>query len=161
MPAPVTPYEILSATHPAERAAKSHLLAVSRSIEARALAQPERASLYICLQQRAFFTQRTAVVYRRLVARGARIHLFGVDLSAPDVLPGANCHSLTWDDPLAAEWNVLLLCDGVGWALSAREKLDQPAGPDRERRFDWLVTRANGRIAVAADALIGRLADVG
>ncbi|MGN6605913.1 MAG: DICT sensory domain-containing protein [Jatrophihabitans sp.] len=158
MPIPATPFELLAATNPVGRASKTRLLAISRSIEARALAAPTRATLYICLQSREFFTTRTARIHQRLVERGATVHLFGNGVTDPDVLAGGHCHHLPWDDPLAAEWNVLLLSDGAGWALAAREVDESRGAPDGERVFDWLVTAVGPRIAVAADSLLGRLA---
>jgi DICT domain-containing protein len=156
VPVPSGPFEILAATHPVQHADKRHLLAVSRSIEARALGTTDPVTVWVCLQRQEFLTRRTAAVYRELTAHGVNVHIYGAGLTVNHAVPRATMHDLAWDDPLTQEWNVIMLSNGIGWAMAARELPTAPGTPDVGRQFEWITTDSSRQVSVAATALIGR-----
>ena len=136
---------------------KSALVAVSRAIEARAMSVQGPARLWVCLQHEEFNTGRTRAVHDQLAFRGVRVDVYGQGVRAAGPRPtGIELHDLSGYSPIAREWTVLLVAEGLALGMAARE-LQHDAGPaatrDRDRRFEWLLTADPDDIRFAASTL--------
>ncbi|MCX6397635.1 MAG: hypothetical protein NTV23_14210 [Propionibacteriales bacterium] len=138
---------------------KRHLMAISRSIEARALAAGPGARLWVCLQSVRFHGGRTLQLHHELAANGVRIDVYGVDVRqrlAPESPFGL--HDVSARGPLALEWNVLLVTPEFGLGMTARQigpELPHERTTDLDTRFDWAVSENRDDVQYAASALSG------
>jgi hypothetical protein len=138
---PRTPYDVICAVAGARRLAKPELLGVTRSLEARALADPPALALAF-VQDVRFARPRVREVWRTLAAAGTRVTAYGRDLPAY-VAAGVAGVNLDDADRLVDIWALLVVWpDGlaVGFAANdVRRDLDG-AIPDHERDFDLTET---------------------
>lgn len=154
-----SPYASLSRHQPSRTSDKRALLALSRSIEARALAGAPHADLWVSLQHVRFHTGRTRRLHEELARVGVRVHVYGVRVRdgrpAPDSM---TFHDISEFGPLAQEWDVLLVTPDAGLGLTARQvvpTLPTEDGPDLERRFEWVLSEDRADVAYAAASLPG------
>lgn len=61
------------------------------------------------------------------------------------------------DDPLAQEWVIVVIGSDSSAGLIARELPPPPGTPDRDRRFEVVITFDRQRVATAARCLLDRL----
>ncbi len=133
-----TPFMLARRELAIRSAPKGRLMAVSRSVEARALVEPHGAQIWACLQDEGYFTSRTRAVYRELAEHGVDVHLLARGFEGrTSGIPGLHLHELPGGSPLGAEWNVLLLTPRDGWGLFAQERITDMALADAARPFDW------------------------
>lgn len=156
MPDP-SPFTSLSRHVPVRTSSKRRLLALSRSIEARALADGHAAELWICIQHARFHSGLTRQIHRDLTLKGVTVHVYGVGVrdGAPHD-PGLHRHDVSEFGLLAQEWNVLLVTPDEGLGLAARQV--EPLAPrtrqvDLETRFDWVISENRADVVYAAAAL--------
>jgi len=117
MPDP-SPFETLSRHGRVRRSSKRHLLALSRSIEARALVAGEVGDLFVCLQRVEFHGGTTLRLHRGLANAGVRVRVYGVDVrQGLTRVPSVGLHDISARGVLAREWNVLLLTPELGLGL--------------------------------------------
>ena len=157
-----SPYASLSRHQRPRTSDKRALLALSRSIEARALAGAPHADLWVSLQHVRFHSGRTRRLHVDLAAAGVRVHVYGVRVRDGRPAPEAmSCHDISEFGPLAQEWDVLLVTPDLGLGLAARQV--EPLLPGQEgegaddmaRRFDWVLSEDRADVAYAAASLPG------
>jgi DICT domain-containing protein len=139
-------------------APKEVLLAHSIAIEQRALADPDPVVVLASFQSADHFTPATAARYARLAQRSAFVGAFGVGMSEEPV-EGVRGAGLSANEPLAGEWNLIVIGPHHASALIARDLSD--AGPDRERRFAHVLLEDRELVLDAARALMLRIAGTG
>ena len=159
LPAPAnrphqTPFELVSAHRPVNRATKRMLLGTTRFLEAQALAAGESPVLLACFQDSRQFTAATARRYDELVGRSAFVAAYGHGRPAREV-PGVRWAELAASDPLCGEWNVIVVGPHFSAALVARDLGDR--GAEHYRRFDYALTYDRELVVEAASALLRRL----
>jgi EAL domain-containing protein (putative c-di-GMP-specific phosphodiesterase class I) len=146
-----TPFEIVSACRPAGRTTKELLMPISRYLEAKADEGQERPVLLACFQDERHFTPATARRFSQMTAHAPFIAALAVNLPA-EPAPGVRGTRLADDDPLRREWNVIVVGPHYAAALVARDLGDD--GPDRQRRFDYVITHDRPLVLKAARSLL-------
>ena len=133
---------------------KDVLLSVSRALEAQAMEVGEHAIVVSTFQDAAHFTPATYNRYRDLAARVAFVAALGVGLDE-EPAPGVRGSSLAADDVLRGEWDIAVIGPHYAGALVARDLGD--SGPDRERRFEFVLTFDRELVVDVAASLIARV----
>ncbi|MEV1286912.1 EAL domain-containing protein [Micromonospora sp. NPDC049679] len=146
-----TPFEIVSACRPVDRTTKELLMPISRYLEAKADEGHERPVLLACFQEERHFTPTTARRFSQMAAHAPFIAALAVNLPA-EPAPGIRGTMLAADDPLRGEWNVIVVGPHYAAALVARDLGDD--GPDRQRRFDYVITHDRPLVLKAARSLL-------
>jgi EAL domain-containing protein (putative c-di-GMP-specific phosphodiesterase class I) len=149
-----TPFRILSSARPLMRGTKRRLLELSLQLEAEA-AGDDAVVLLATFQHRAFFTARTRARYERMSATAAFVGALAVGLGS-EPARGVRGVALGAAEPLAGEWDVVVLAPHFAGAFSARDLGDR--GPDFERRFDYATTYDRSLVVRAAESLMRRTA---
>jgi DICT domain-containing protein len=124
-------------------------------LEALAADGSEPAVLLACFQEAKHFTPATARRYARIAGHSPLVAALGVGLT-DEPIPGVRGACLSEDDPLHGEWNVIVIGPHRAVALVAKDLGD--SGPDRERRFAFVVTHDRALVVEAARSLLGWLA---
>ena len=155
MPAPgETPFTLVSAARATRRGPKRLLLAISKHLEAQAMAHGDAAVVLATFQEARHLTDDTRGRYRRLAQSAAFVGAFGVGLPEEPV-PGVRGASLDTAEPLRGEWNVVVVTPHFAAAFVGRDLGDE--GPDMERRFDFCLTYDRALAVRAAAALMRRI----
>ncbi|WP_143556740.1 sensor domain-containing phosphodiesterase [Sanguibacter antarcticus] len=150
-----TPYELLGRARRVRRAPKHLLLAQSHALELMAMQSQVPPLLLATFEHARFFTAATVARYVTMGRHLPFVGVFGIDMPRTPA-PGVRGSALDPQDPLAAEWTVVVLGAHEAAALMARDLGD--TGPDREREFEFVVTHDRGLVTAAAQSLVGRLA---
>jgi EAL domain-containing protein (putative c-di-GMP-specific phosphodiesterase class I) len=153
-----TPTALLESSGRAQIASKKQLLGMSLLLEHQALSLRSPMVVLTALQDMGHFSAATASRYRSMAARCPLVVVFGPDRNLGKGI-GFYTIPLDIDDPLRHEWVVLVLGAHYAAALLARDLGDQ--GPDRDRRFAYLLTHDRDLVIQAATSLLERVpADV-
>ena len=116
-----SPYASLSRHADPRTSDKRALLALSRSIEARALTAAPHADLWVSLQHVRFHTGRTRRLHEDLARAGVRVHVYGVRVRDGRPAPSTmTFHDISEFGLLAQEWDVLLVTPDIALGLTAR-----------------------------------------
>jgi DICT domain-containing protein len=107
-------------------------------------------------QEARHFTSNTATRYGRLAARCPLVVALGVDLPLAPVAGVRGAH-LRADDALRGEWAVVVVGTHYAGALIAKDLGD--TGPDRDRRFAFVLTHDHETVLAAARSLLERVID--
>jgi EAL domain-containing protein (putative c-di-GMP-specific phosphodiesterase class I) len=150
-----SPVELMREQRPFTVGRKDVLLSVTRALEAQALELGGHTVVISSFQHARHFTPRTARRYAELARRAAFTAALGTGLGA-EPAPGVRGIPLDAGDVLVGEWDIAVLGPHYSGALVARD-LGDP-GPDRERRFEFVLTFERTLVADVAAALISRLA---
>ncbi len=134
---------------------KDVLLSASRALEAKALQLGPHGVVAAAFQDVRHFTPATRARYERLAERSAFVAALGVGMGAEPV-SGVRGADLAPDDILRHEWNLAVLGPHYAGALVARDLGD--TGPDRDRRFEFVLTFDRELVIDVAAALVGRVA---
>lgn len=148
-----TPFEIAAASLPIRSAGKATLLAFSRHIETQASYAPDRPMVLTALQRIENFVGATRRRYEGFASSLPLVGVFGQNLPE-DLGPDLRCVSLDPEDPLSAQWVVLVLGAQAAFALIAREC---PGGDIRDRRFEFAITYERSVVSAAARSLLDRM----
>ena len=130
---------------------KATLIAISRAIEDEALARAAGPVVVGAFQRERFY-RAVEHRYRRLAERADAVAVFA-DFAAARVRDDAPCElPIAAQDAIRSEWAVVVDAPGyavalLGWEPPAREPV-----PDRERRFEALLTLDPRRVREAAQA---------
>ena len=151
-----SPYETVAARLRPRRGTKHLLLAISKHLEAQVAAQGESAIILAAFQDAGHFTPASAARYARLATHAAFVGALGVGLS-DEPAPGVRGVALEADDPVQAEWNVVVIAPHFAAAFVARD-LGDASGQDMDRRFDFCLTYERDLAVQAARALLARIA---
>ncbi len=123
-PAGETPFGLISAERPTRRGPKRLLLAISKHLEAQAMAHGEAAVVLATFQEARHLTDASRSRYRRLAQSAAFVGAFGVGL--PDEpIPGVRGAGLDRAEPLRGEWNVVVVTPHFAAAFVGRDLGDR------------------------------------
>lgn len=156
----LSPYDVVAPTARPLARTKRQLLAASRALEHRALVSGAERVL-VTFQDRRHLTEASRASYGRLAQTGASVHAFARGLTS-DYSPASKglVHvALLPSDPLAGEWDIVVLGPRIAAAFLARDLApEQPvAGKDLDRPFSWVQTEDRALVEEAADRLLARL----
>jgi EAL domain-containing protein (putative c-di-GMP-specific phosphodiesterase class I) len=156
MASPVTPFSLVD---PAaiRIGPKGLLLGMSHHLENQGLALETPPVILGAFQEAKHFTTATAERYSQLAIRCPLVGALGVGLSA-EPAPGVRGVSLAGDDSLEGEWVVAVVGAHYSGALIARDLRD--SGPDRDRRFAFVLTHHHDTVLAAARSLLERVSPV-
>lgn len=146
-----TPFEIVKAQRPTAISTKGLLLPMSLHIERQALTGGESLVLLSTFQQINKFTPGTQRRYRQLAEHNVFTAAIAQELRDVEI-PGVRCVDLPLNDPLADEWNVIVVGPHFAAALVARDLGD--TGTDGDRRFDHFITHDRDLVVQLARALL-------
>jgi EAL domain-containing protein (putative c-di-GMP-specific phosphodiesterase class I) len=149
-----TPFEVLSATHEAQRERKEHLVHISAHLEGEAGNGSHASVLLAGFQNKSFFGPTKKARYRELSSSNAMTIVLAQDLpyqSGPDYHVGP----LPIGSRLGEEWVVIVLNLHYCAAFVARDCGD--SGPDGQRRFDFIYTHDRAAVISAARSFIQEL----
>lgn len=152
----LSPFETLSRQGCVSRSGKRHLLALSRSIEARALVAGAAGELFVCLQRVEFHGGATLRLHRGLANQGVEVRVYGVDVrEGLNRASSVHLHNISAQGVLAREWNVLLVTPEFGLGLSARQVLPRNGVAQNlaDSEFDWVVSEDRDDVLYAARSL--------
>ncbi|MET0763844.1 MAG: diguanylate cyclase [Blastococcus sp.] len=154
-PTDASPFACLPDTVPLRRSAKSLLIELSKQLEREAMRLGDTCVVAATFQEARHFTPSTIQRYRDLVERTGFVCALGEDL-AVEPLPGVRGATLSPEDPVRGEWDVVVLSPHFSAALLARDLGDE--GPDLERSFEYALTYDRDTVIRAAHALLTRVA---
>ncbi|HJX43222.1 MAG TPA: diguanylate cyclase [Geodermatophilus sp.] len=159
----LTPFGVLSAGTPPQRATVPLVASMTRQLERQALLLDEQTVVLANVQSLEAMTPRTRRRYESLAAVSALTAVTGVGMP-PHPVPGVLGTSLAPGDPLADEWVLTVVGPHFAAALAARnvaagggapEVVDGPAGT--ARRVDYVLTYDRQRVLDAAGLLLDRV----
>jgi EAL domain-containing protein (putative c-di-GMP-specific phosphodiesterase class I) len=151
-----TPFKILSSQIPVRPGTKELLVRMSRLIEAQVEAEDEAVVLLSSFQEAQYFGPATRARYRRISEQAGLVAALGVGLDATPE-PGIRGAAPWRVEPLRGEWNVCAVGPYFAAAFVAHDMGDD--GPDKDRRFDFIMTHDRDLVIAAARALMVRLAE--
>ncbi|MEZ0494519.1 EAL domain-containing protein [Kineococcus sp. TBRC 1896] len=152
---PSSPFALLPAGTPLRRAPKALLIELSKQLEREAMRLGETCVVASTFQYARHFTPATRSRYRDLADRVGFVCALGEDLPETP-LPGVRGASLSPQDPVRGEWDVVVLAPHFAAALLARDLGDD--APERERTFEYALTYERATVAAAAQSLLSRVA---
>lgn len=149
-----SPFELAARRHPARRATKPVLVALSQRLEATAGPAGTSSLVLAAFQTAAHFTAGTRERYRALARTSTLVMAAAQDLQAD--VPGVSVTALDASDPLVHEWNVLVLAPTMAVMLAASDARI-PGRRQRDREFDYVLTYDRDLVAQAARSMLSRL----
>jgi len=156
-----TPFQIVSARRPTNRSTREMLLPISRYLEAKATDRTEPPVLLASFQDSRHVTPAAARRYAGIAGTAALVATLAPDLDHKHI-PGVRTVALPADDPLRAEWNVIVVGPHFAGALVARD-LDgsDPDGSRSARTFEYALSYDRGLVLDAARSLLHRITRTG
>lgn len=150
----LSPYALAVAAREPRRATKDFLIEMSRSFEERALGAGEATIFAAAVQTTDNLTPSTLERFEALNEKLAMVVVLATGLDEAPI-PGTRAAPLDTSDPVRQEWTVVVL--GPDWAtlLTANDIGD--GGPDRQRRFDFVLTHDRTLAVDAARSLMSRI----
>ena len=151
-----TPFKILSSQLPVRPGTKELLVRMSRLIESQVLAEDDAVVLVSSFQEAEYFGPATRSRYRKIADQAALVAALGIGLDVnPE--PGIRGAAPWRVEPLRGEWNVCAVGPYFAAAFVALDMGDD--GPDKDRRFDFIMTHDRDLVIAATRALMVRLAE--
>jgi EAL domain-containing protein (putative c-di-GMP-specific phosphodiesterase class I) len=150
-----TPFEIASALVPATEAGRRTVLMHSRAIEDRGIYAAEPTVLLTTFEDVRFFDPRTRERYTKLADQGMLTAVYGPGMPA-DPAPNIRGCAVSRDDPLAAEWTVIVVGNRLAGGVFARRRDRFVAGPGQA--YELVVTGDRDVVLAAATPLLERIA---
>lgn len=138
-------------------ATKELLLPVSHHLERHALRTSDKPVLLSTFEDDRHFTAGTAERYEKLARHCSFVGALGVGMEAEPV-PGVRGARLEPDDPLRGEWVVCAVGPHFAGMLAAKDLGD--VGPDRQRRFEMVITHDRELVIEGARTLLSRIGPV-
>ncbi len=149
-----SPFARVAAHREVRSATKRLLIAMIKHIEAQALASPTEAVVLSAFQEARHFTPATTLRYRRLAEHVVFVGALGEGMG-PEPVPGVRGAHLHPDDPVRGEWDIAVVGPHFAVALVARDLGD--AGPEPERRFEYVLTHDRDLVVGLAGDLMARM----
>ncbi len=149
-----TPFDAVARRRAPRAVSKGVLLPMSHHLESHALRTTVRPVLLSTFEDVHHFTPATAVRYAELSAHCSFVAALGAGLGAEPV-PGVRGVALAPDDRLRGEWVVCVVGPHFAGALVAKDLGD--TGPDRERRFDMVITHDRDLVIEVGRSLFARI----
>ncbi len=153
-PSRATPFEVARRRRAPTPASELMLAGLSRHMEDKGTSVTVPAVLLATFRQAANFDDQLRQRYARLAGRGILTAVYATDMPA-DPAPHIRGCTLQRDDPMAQEWNIVVLGSYFAGGLFARPRRRPQSRHDRS--FDVIVTYERNLILEAARSLIGRL----
>lgn len=153
-PLAATPWSLAAGDPRVRTAGKSLLVATSKTLERQALASGEASVIIGAFQHRKFFTADTRRRYEGLATSAAFTAALAAELSDIPAVGVRGC-AFSAADPLALEWDVVVVGPYFAGALLAREHASHRV--DQEPLFDYLLTYDRERVLDAARSLMSRV----
>jgi EAL domain-containing protein (putative c-di-GMP-specific phosphodiesterase class I) len=151
-----TPFEIITSSCKPTITEKRFLVPFSHHIEEQVDTNGPRALLLETFESNSGKHASTRTRLRQLENRGAFLAVLSADMTSTTMVgPTVRTGQLAPDDPLAREWNVIVLGPHYAVAVTARA-LDSSAAGDN-RRFEYVVTHDRDLIIRAALVLWARI----
>src|SRR3712207_2945863 len=148
-----TPLEVVSAAKELTLADKRMVWSMTRLLEDQVLSTPDTI-LLVNVGRARLITAEVEERYAELAAAATFSAALGVDLPTP-VAEGFRSTALSAEEPLAGEWDVIVVGPHFAGALVARDLGD--GGPDLLRRYAFAVTHDRTLVLQAARALLHRV----
>ncbi|CAN5648021.1 hypothetical protein BH10ACT3_BH10ACT3_11350 [soil metagenome] len=152
-----TPWELVARSDRRRIATKQLLIPMSRHLEEQPHRSDDRPVVLGVFQEARHFTADTSKRYLALTSRSSFVGALGVGMDPTPVM-GVRGASLSAGHPLVGEWAVVVIGPHFAGALLAKDLGD--AGPDRDRRFEYVITHDRRTVADAARSLMQHLAPV-
>lgn len=155
-----SPFDCLDPAVGTRVAGKKLLIEVSKHLEREAARIGDTAVILSTFQRVEHFTPATRTRYERLAQAVGFVAAFGADMP-PTPVDGVRGADLHVDDPLRAEWDVVVLSPHFAAALIARDLSsvsDTAEGPvAQDRLFQFVFTHDRAVAAAAAANLMARV----
>lgn len=151
-----SPFELVKRRSTVRTARKSTLNAFTRHIENQAHMSIDPPMVLTALQKADYFVDETRDQYRSIAENSPLVAIFGRELPI-DLGGRVRGVPLDPDDPLCAEWTVVVLGPHSAVALLGRETEDSHDGCEADRRFDFVITFDRSLVTVAARSLLYRM----
>ena len=148
-----SPFEMVTANHPALRTPADLLFALRRQLEHGVQALRGLAVVLLSCIDAPLISLECAEHYAEL-AKHAR---FAVALGAgmpEEIVPGLRGSQIPSHDPVSSEWDMVVVSPHFAAAIIARERFD--AHPDEGRAFDYVLTYDRTLVVDVARALMMR-----
>ncbi len=139
-------------------ALKPLLIEISKHLEAQACNAGEAVVVLSAFEEARFFSPATRRRYTALVGEAGFVGVLGAGMSATP-LPGVRGGHLHQDDPMRLEWDVAVVGPHFAATLVARDLGD--AGPEDQRRFEFVLSHDRELTVSVANALMSRIAPEG
>lgn len=150
-----SPFDLLAAAVPPRLARKDLLIETSKHLEYQAMRSGEATAVLATFQDAAFFTPATRRRYRQLAQCAAFVGVLGRGMPLAPA-PGIRGGHLSPADPILSDWNIAVIGPHFASCLAARDLGDR--GPDRQRRFEFVLSHNRELAIKAATALFTRIA---
>jgi EAL domain-containing protein (putative c-di-GMP-specific phosphodiesterase class I) len=151
-----TPFGIITEHNPAVIAEERYLVPLMRSVEEQVDTNGPPALLLEALEDGWSQQPGTSARLRQLAERAAFFAVLGAGISvSPPTSPTTRTGSLGPSDPLASEWDVVVLGPHYAVAASARPVDSTATGPSR--LYEYAVTHDRDTIVRAAQVMWARL----
>ena len=150
-----TPFALVTATVPPRLTRKDLLIEVSKHLEYQAIRSGEATAVLATFQEAVFFTPATRRRYRQLAQCAAFVGVLGREMPLAPA-PGIRGGHLSPADPIFPEWDIAVIGPHFASCLTARDLGD--SGPDRQRRFEFVLSHNRELAIKAATALFSRIA---
>jgi EAL domain-containing protein (putative c-di-GMP-specific phosphodiesterase class I) len=153
-PAPLTPYQILSASKEVGQGTERMVTEMRSQLETHALTLREFPVVLSTFQSASNFEGATRELYEDLAKRSSLVAAFG--RSMPDEpAPGVRGANIPDGDPLQDEWDVVAVGPHFAAGLAALDL--GTTGPHGERRFNYAVTYDREVVLSLALSLLSRV----
>jgi hypothetical protein len=150
-----TPFEIASTLVPATEAGRQTVLMHSRAIEDQGIYAAEPTVQLTTFEDVRFFDPRTRERYTKLADQGMLTAVYGPGMPA-DPAPNIRGCAVSRDDPLAAEWTVIVVGNRLAGGVFARRRDRFAAG--RGEAYELVVSGDRDVVLAAATPLLERIA---
>jgi EAL domain-containing protein (putative c-di-GMP-specific phosphodiesterase class I) len=148
----ITPFDVVASSAPAKVGDRAMLLQVSMLLEERAAAGADSAVLLATFQAQDNINATARRRYEGLLESGCLLTVFSTGTSAALPHP-ARSVVIADTDPLASEWDVVLLTADYAAALTAREIDRTQQG---EGLYEFVLTTNRHLVTLCARALLSR-----
>lgn len=148
------PFALAAAAVPPRLARKDLLIEISKHLERQAMHSGEATTVLASFQDTAFFTPATRRRYRQLAQCAAFVGILGRGMPLSP-MPGIRGGHLSPADPFLSEWDIAVIGPHFASCLTARDLGD--SGPDRQRRFEFVLSHKRELAIKVATALLSRV----
>jgi EAL domain-containing protein (putative c-di-GMP-specific phosphodiesterase class I) len=148
------PFALAAAAASPRVTRKDLLIEISKHLEHQAIRSGEATAVLSTFQEAVFFTPATRRRYRQLAQCAAFVGVLGRGMPlAP--MPGIRGGHLSPADPIHSEWDIAVIGPHFASCLVARDLGD--SGPDRQRRFEFVLSHNRELAIKVATALFSRI----
>ena len=149
-----SPFACLPDATVLRRSTKPLLVEVSKHLERKAALEGAACIVIASFQEARFFSPGTGRRYQEMATRLAFVSVLGEDMPS-EPAAGVRGIALAADDPVRAEWDVVVLTPHFAAALLARD-LDHSDVPEDERTFEFTLTYDRDVVIAATRSLLSR-----